>query len=150
MVEVTQADRAGQLGKWFSEYADHHKAKAEMIEALPNSEAWAKVERNLDRARFAYALQDDLAHREAAIADITRERDEAIRQRDELAEALRELVVHCHEQERIITEEMHHVHYSGESLPLTHARAALAKTVYAGKDPDNVHTTQSNQNSKGY
>ena len=53
--------RAQQLGEWFAEYAEHHKAKAEAIEALPNSEAWQKVERNLERARFAYTLQDDLA-----------------------------------------------------------------------------------------
>ena len=57
------ADRAGQLGKWFAEYAEHHRAKAEAIDALPGSEAWAKVERNLRRARYAYTLQDDIALR---------------------------------------------------------------------------------------
>ena len=59
--QLSFSDRAGQLGQWFAEYAEHHKAKAEQMEALPGSEAWAKVERNLERARYAYTLQDDLA-----------------------------------------------------------------------------------------
>lgn len=72
------ADRAGQLGKWFAEYAEHHKAKAEEIEALPGSAAWAKVERNLERARYAYALQDDLADPAAEIAKLREDLAEAV------------------------------------------------------------------------
>ena len=77
---VSFSNRAGQLGKWFAEYADHHKAKAEQMEALPGSEAWAKVERNLERARYAYTLQDDLA-------DAARHRSTD----SELVEALKEV-----------------------------------------------------------
>lgn len=61
--EVTLDKRAQQLGEWFAEYAAHHRAKAKAMEALPGSDAWVKVERNLERARFAYALQDDIADR---------------------------------------------------------------------------------------
>lgn len=43
-----------------------------------------------------------------------------------LLAALEELVAHCHEQERLLTEELHHTAYSGESLPLCNARAATA------------------------
>lgn len=68
-VWVTLDKRAQQLGEWFAEYAEHHRAKAEAIEALPGSEAWQKVERNLERARFAYALQDDIALRLATQPD---------------------------------------------------------------------------------
>ena len=46
-------------------------------------------------------------------------------ERDRLREALRELIDHTHNCERELTEELHHVDFCGESLPLTKARAAL-------------------------
>jgi len=49
-------ERAGQLGKWFAEYAEHHAAKDEPGRA-------DKAERNRERMVFAYTLQDDLASR---------------------------------------------------------------------------------------
>ena len=42
-----------------------------------------------------------------------------------LRDALGGLVDHCWRQEKQLTEELHHMHYSGESLPLCEARAAL-------------------------
>lgn len=44
-----------------------------------------------------------------------------------LIKALENLVAHCREQERIITEEMHRMVYCGESVPLCNARAAIAR-----------------------
>jgi len=44
---------------------------------------------------------------------------------ERLREALKQLIDHCREQERIITEEMHHRDYWGESIVLCEARAAL-------------------------
>jgi hypothetical protein len=43
-------------------------------------------------------------------------------------EALEGLIDHCVEQERVITEEMHHVDYCGESAPICAARAALEQS----------------------
>lgn len=54
-----------------------------------------------------------------------------------LLAALEELVAHCHEQERLLTEELHHTAYSGESLPLCNARAAIA----AAKGAASTHST---------
>lgn len=42
-----------------------------------------------------------------------------------LEEALRELIEQCHDSEKELTEEHYGTHYSGESLPLCNARAAL-------------------------
>ena len=56
------------------------------------------------------------AERDAQAAEIAR-----------LREALGALANHCWEQERIITEELHGMDYSGESLPLCNAYAALAQ-----------------------
>jgi hypothetical protein len=43
-------------------------------------------------------------------------------------EALEGLIDHCVEQERVITEEMHHMDYCGESAPICAARAALEQS----------------------
>ncbi len=40
-------------------------------------------------------------------------------------DALEGLIDHCVEQERVITEEMHHMDYCGESAPICAARTAL-------------------------
>jgi hypothetical protein len=45
----------------------------------------------------------------------------------ELVEALRELIAQCHDCEKELTEELHHVDFTGESLPLCNARALLAR-----------------------
>lgn len=50
-----------------------------------------------------------------------------------LLAALEELVAHCQEQERLVTEGLHHITYCGESLPLCNARAAIAAAKGAGK-----------------
>lgn len=46
-------------------------------------------------------------------------------ERDRLREALIELVQHTHNCERQLTEDLHHVDFCGESVPLTNAREAL-------------------------
>lgn len=43
-----------------------------------------------------------------------------------LEAALENLIAHCHEQERILTEDLHHTDFCGESIVLLGARQALA------------------------
>ncbi len=50
-----------------------------------------------------------------------------------LLAALEAIVAHCCEQERLVTEGLHHVTYCGESLPLCNARAAIA-AAKGGRD----------------
>lgn len=51
----------------------------------------------------------------------------------ELMDALSELILHTHNCEKELTEQLHHVDFCGESAPLTDARAVLAKAKEAGK-----------------
>ena len=51
--------------------------------------------------------------------------DKAEAERDRLREALIELIQQTHNCERELTEDLHHVDFCGESLPLTNAREAL-------------------------
>ena len=46
-------------------------------------------------------------------------------ERDRLREALIELIQQTHNCERELTEDLHHVDFCGESVPLTNAREAL-------------------------
>lgn len=50
-------------------------------------------------------------------------------QRDRLREVLIELIQHTHNCERELTEDLHHVDFCGESVPLTNAREALKKAT---------------------
>ena len=55
-----------------------------------------------------------------------RDRIEALTaERDRLRDALIELIQQTHNCERELTEDLHHVDFCGESLPLTNAREAL-------------------------
>jgi DNA-binding transcriptional regulator PaaX len=47
---------------------------------------------------------------------------------ERLREALRDLIEQCWSCEKELTEEYYGTHYSGESLPLCNARAALGET----------------------
>lgn len=73
MTEQTLSDRASQLGEWFAEYAELHRDKLGPVAMQHGAhspeffDAQAKVERNLDRARYAYSLQDDIADRFATL-----------------------------------------------------------------------------------
>lgn len=75
--EQTLPDRAGQLGTWFAEYADHHVGKGDR----------EKAARNTERAIYAYALQDDIATLQATVerqaAEIARLRGIAAAMRDD-------------------------------------------------------------------
>ena len=46
-------------------------------------------------------------------------------ERDRLREVLIELIQHTHNCERELTEDLHHVDFCGESVPLTNAREVL-------------------------
>jgi hypothetical protein len=65
-------------------------------------------------------------------------------------EALEGLIDHCVEQERVITEEMHHMDYCGESAPICAARAALEQSPFAQSIPSlhiHLQKTQINRPS---
>ena len=71
-------------------------------------EAWAMV------AKADTQMGQSLADYLQAKVDNTR-----------LREALIELIQHTHNCERELTEDLHHVDFCGESVPLTNAREAL-------------------------
>ena len=98
----TQRSIMLQTDAWMSE---RHLA-ADRIEQLTaeRDEAWA----------YMSAVQGDLYDA------ITIEAE-----RDRLREVLVELVQHTHNCERELTEDLHHVDFCGESVPLTNAREAL-------------------------
>ena len=50
-------------------------------------------------------------------------------ERDRLRVVLIELIQHTHNCERELTEDLHHVDFCGESVPLTNAREALKKAT---------------------
>ena len=50
-------------------------------------------------------------------------------ERDRLRAALIELIQQTHNCERELTEDLHHVDFCGESVPLTNAREALKKAT---------------------
>ena len=50
-------------------------------------------------------------------------------ERDRLRDALIELIQQTHNCERELTEDLHHVDFCGESVPLTNAREALKRAT---------------------
>ena len=83
---------------------------ADRIEALTaeRDHAWAMVAKA--DTQMGQSLADNL---------------QAKAERDRLREALVELVQQTHNCERELTEDLHHVDFCGESVPLTNAREAL-------------------------
>jgi hypothetical protein len=91
----------------------------------------------LDVAATTFEKVTTSEHREAVFnaehAKLLRDTIKALRQPQTDAlkvvrEALEGLIDHCVEQERVITEEMHHRDYCGESAPVCAARAALKES----------------------
>ena len=95
-----------------------------------------QLEKELSTCRMAQVVMDN------TVAKLTAERDEAWAymsavqgdlydaitieaERDRLREVLIELIQHTHNCERQLTEDLHHVDFCGESVPLTNAREAL-------------------------
>ena len=76
--------------------------------------------------RKEVAISDALliSEAEASLARLARA-EKAEAERDRLREALVELVQQTHNCERELTEDLHHVDFCGESVPLTNAREAL-------------------------
>ena len=65
-------------------------------------------------------LREDGLHRAADALTTLSARIEA------LEAALENLIAHCHEQDRLLTEDLHHTDFCGESIVLLGARQALA------------------------
>jgi hypothetical protein len=91
----------------------------------------------LDVAATTFEKVTTSEHREAVFnaehAKLLRDTIKVLRQPQTDAlkvvrEALEGLIDHCVEQERVITEEMHHMDYCGESAPICAARAALKES----------------------
>ena len=70
----------------------------------------------------ADARCDDLT---AQLESTLKDRALILAERDRLREALIELIQQTHNCERELTEDLHHVDFCGESVPLTNAREAL-------------------------
>jgi phytoene/squalene synthetase len=94
-----------------------------------------------DLNSYEESLAIDLAEAEAVIKALTEQLEAARHDADEAeayawqleqrlykaVEALRNLIQHTHNCEKELTEKLHRQDFCGESLPLTNARAELAK-----------------------
>ena len=78
--------------------------------------------------RTAAVMEDRrliLQERDRTFALMLARAEKAEAENDRLHEVLVELVQQTHNCERELTEDLHHVDFCGESVPLTNARAAL-------------------------
>ena len=128
-------DLAKMLRAWDgSPFDDEAHAAADRIEQLTaeRDHAWAMVAKA--DTQMGQSLADNLqakAERDEAWAYMSAAQGDLYdaimieAERDRLREALVELVQHTHNCERELTEDLHHVDFCGESVPLTNAREAL-------------------------
>lgn len=70
-------------------------------------------------------LNEDHNYHEAACHEAWAKIEALTAERDRLRDALIELIQQTHNCERELTEDLHHVDFCGESVPLTNAREAL-------------------------
>ena len=98
-----------------------HEEAADRIEAL--TAKVAELEACLERQGSGH--REDLDEIANVSVERLRRAEAAEAERDRLREALVELVQQTHNCERELTEDLHHVDFCGESVPLTNAREAL-------------------------
>ena len=99
---------------WSDGYPFLREVRDRLGEAAASIE---QLERELSISRMAQVVMDNsVAEAEALMEDNAR-----------LREVLSELIQHTHNCERELTEDLHHVDFCGESVPLTNAREALIK-----------------------
>ena len=133
MSEVTQEDKRVAedcVSAWdetrngFNPCGDRD-AGAEIVARHRTTALAAKEAESLELRKqrdSAHAAMQKLAE---GIAAMEAEKAELRAEVERLRGALAELIEHCHASEKELTEEHYGTHYSGESLPLVNARAAL-------------------------